>query len=95
MVFDVVYIAVGIRLVNIAMLLYLIHFYSKSYRKIKSDFTTGLMFFSVFLFLQNISAVYFRYLSGANIDVEFTTQNIVLNILQALGLASLVYITRK
>ena len=95
MALEVIHLAIGVRLINIALLVYLMSFYWKSYRKIRSTFTGGLLFFSVLLFLQNLSAIFFRLLSGVDVGDEFSVQNTILNLLQALGLASLVYITRK
>ncbi len=92
---DPIHLAIGFRLVNLVLLAYLIYFYSRSFRKIRSSFTTGLLFFSAILFLQNLSAVFFRLLSGADISDEVSVQNTVLNLMQAMGLSSLVYITRK
>lgn len=95
MALDVIHLAIGIRVINLVMLAYLIFFYGKSFNKIRSSFTAGLVFFSVLLFIQNLSAVFFRLLSGVDIGYEMSVQNTILNIMQALGLASLVYITRK
>lgn len=95
MAFEILHLAIGIRVINIVLLAYLINFYWKGYSKIKSGFTMGLLFFSILLFLQNISAVYFRMLSGVDLSDELSVQNTVLNLLQMGGLSSLVYITRK
>lgn len=95
MALEIIHLALALRFINVLLLIYLIHFYFKSYRKIKSGFTGGLLFFSVLLFLQNISAIYFRALSGVNIGEELSVQNTILNLLQLGGLISLVFITRK
>ncbi len=95
MALEIIHLAIGIRVINLVLLAYLIFFYWKSFSKIKSSVTTGLLFFSVLLFLQNLSAISFRLLSGVDIVDELSVQNSILNLMQALGLASLVYITRK
>jgi len=97
MVLDIIHLAIAIRLINIILLAYLINFYGKGYRRIKSGFTTGLLFFSVLLFLQNVFAVFFRLASGVDYTIldEVSLHNTALNLLQFGGLVSLVYITRK
>lgn len=95
MALDIIHLAIGIRVINLVLLAYLMCFYWKGFRKIRSSFTAGLLFFSVLLFLQNLSAIFFRLLSGVDIGDELSVENSILNLLQALGLVSLVYITRK
>jgi hypothetical protein len=92
---EIIYLAVGIRITNIIILFYLIDFYLRTYSKVKSGFTTGLLFFSVLLLLQNVFAIYFRLLSGVEYNDEISIHNSILNLLQLGGLVSLVFITRK
>ena len=95
MAIEIIHLAIALRLINVILLGYLIHFYWKSYRNIKSGFTGGLLFFSLFIFLQNISAIYFRILSGVDYGDEISLHNTILNLIQLGGLVSLVFITRK
>lgn len=50
------YIAIAVGVINISLLLGLFYIYWNSYRKIKSEFTIGLMYFSLFLLAQNVLA---------------------------------------
>jgi len=56
------YVAVGVGIVNICLLIGLFSIYLKSYREMKSEFTIGLLFFSLVLLLQNIAATIFLFL---------------------------------
>ena len=50
------YVAIGIGAVNILLLFGLLYIYWTSYRKIKSEFTIGLLYFTLVLLLQNVLA---------------------------------------
>ncbi len=50
------YLAIAIGLANIGLLLGLIYTYWTSYKQLKSEFTTGLLLFSLMLLIQNILA---------------------------------------
>jgi hypothetical protein len=94
---DVIHVAVMIRIANAALLVYLMNFYWKNYRKIKSGFTSGLLVFSFLLLLQNVSAIYLRLFSGVDYGVEdeISMHNLFLNVIELGSLTTLVYITRK
>lgn len=53
------YIAIGVGLVNVSLLFGLFYIYWNSYRDMKSEFTVGLLYFTLVLFIQNIAAVVF------------------------------------
>jgi len=53
------YVAIGVGIANICLLLGLFYIYWNSYRDIKSEFTIGLLFFSLVLLVQNIAATGF------------------------------------
>lgn len=95
MTIDIIHLAIVIRVINIIILLYLMAFYWKGYRKIKSGFTGGLLFFSILLFLQNLSAIFFRLISGVEYGDEISLHNTILNLIQMAGLISLAIITRE
>jgi hypothetical protein len=95
MTLEIIHFAIAIRIINLLLLAYLINFYWKSYKNIKSGFTISLFFFVVLLFLQNLSAIYFRLLSGTEYGDEISLHNSILNLIQMGGLIPLVYITRK
>ncbi|MFH1977822.1 MAG: hypothetical protein ABIJ92_00665 [Candidatus Aenigmatarchaeota archaeon] len=95
MSFDIIYFAIGVRIINSLLLLYLVIFYGKTHKKIKSGFTGGLLFFVVLLFLNNVSSVYFRLFSGIDYINGVNFHNSILNLLELGGLIALVYTTRK
>jgi hypothetical protein len=97
MVLEPLHLALAIRVVNLLLLAYLILFYWKGYRKIRSGFTASLLFFVALLFAQNLFAILFRILSGVDYTIldEVSLHNIVLNLLQMGGLAFLANSTRK
>jgi hypothetical protein len=94
---EVFYFALSVRIVGMCLLLYLMHMYWKSYKHIKSDFTAGLLFFALILFLQNLSEVYFRLAVGVDFSVldAVSMYDSIPSLLQVAGLMALVYITRK
>lgn len=95
MALEIIHLAIAVRVINVLLLVYLTNFYWRSYKKIKSGFTAGLLFFAILLLLQNLSAIYLRLLSGAAYGDEISLHNSILNLIQMGGLISLVLITRK
>ncbi|HTX61167.1 MAG TPA: hypothetical protein VMC48_02555 [Methanobacterium sp.] len=51
---SIIYIAIGIGIINIGLLSGLIYFYWGSYKDLKSKFTVGLLYFSGILLAQNV-----------------------------------------
>ncbi len=92
-----IHLAILVRIINMILLAYLIKFYLKSFRKIRSDFTAGLLIFSILLFAQNLFAIPFRLMLGVDYTLldEVSLHNMVLNLLQMGGLAFIVNNTRK
>ena len=60
MINEITIISVGIRVINIVLLSYLLNFYVRNHGKFRSNFTMGLLVFSLLLLIQNISALFFR-----------------------------------
>jgi len=94
------YIAVGVGIANVCLLIGLFYFYWNSYREIKSEFTIGLLFFSLVLLLQNIAATGFLVLlnftgTGAtDIEaIEHLYELLSINIIQLVALSILFKIT--
>lgn len=52
-----IYATIGLGIANIGLLSGLIYFYWESYNQLKSKFTTGLLYFSLILLIQNILAI--------------------------------------
>ena len=52
-----IYIAIGVGIANVCLLSGLVYFYWDSYNQLKSKFTTGLLYFSTILLIENILAI--------------------------------------
>ena len=52
-----IYATIGLGIANIGLLSGLIYFYWESYHQLKSKFTTGLLYFSLILLIQNVLAI--------------------------------------
>lgn len=84
-----------VSIVNIILLIGLLFVYVKNYLKMKATFSLGLILFASLLLIQNLGAVYSQIAM-----IEFYSKPIagfafILNVLEALGLASLAYISWK
>jgi len=53
------YVAIGVGIANVCLLLGLFYIYWNSYRDMKSEFTIGLLYFTLVLLMQNIAATVF------------------------------------
>jgi hypothetical protein len=53
----IIYMAIGVGIANICLLSGLLYIYRESYKLYKSKFTTGLLYFSLILLIQNILLV--------------------------------------
>ena len=53
----IIYIAIGVGIANVCLLSGLVYFYLESYNQLKSKFTTGLLYFSTILLIENILAI--------------------------------------
>lgn len=84
-----------VSVVNILFLIALLVVYVKNYLKLKAPISLGLILFALLFLIQNLGAVYCQ-----NEMIEFYSKPIanfafILNVFEALGLASLVYISYK
>ena len=52
-----IYAAIGVGIANVGLLSGLVYFYWDSYKQLKSKFTTGLLYFSTILLIENILAI--------------------------------------
>lgn len=80
---------------NILLLLILLSVYVKNYKSIKSKFCMGLIIFVAVLLIQNIAALHFQFGGSQSYCGEVAKFNFVLNILEAFGISTLLYITLK
>ncbi|SCG85959.1 hypothetical protein [Methanobacterium congolense] len=94
------YVAIGIGAVNISLLFGLLYIYWTSYKKIKSEFTIGLLYFTLVLLLQNVLAtgvLVMLLISGAGTHnpegMEHLVELFTLNAIQLVALGILFRIT--
>lgn len=85
----------GVQVVNIILLVGLLYVYGSNYRKLRSKYTAGLMFFVGFMLVETLMAVYFdtsmvMYYSTA---AEFNAG--LLQMVKAVGLAILLWISME
>jgi hypothetical protein len=52
-----IYLVIGVEALNIAILLWLVSIYYRSYSKIKSGFTISLLIFSLLILLESVVAI--------------------------------------
>ncbi|MCC7558307.1 MAG: hypothetical protein KO217_06435 [Methanobacteriaceae archaeon] len=95
-------VTVTVGIANICLLLLLISSYWKTYKKLKSGFTIGLLYFSSFLLLQNIMVTSFMafqlFLPPISPFAEVHGPKLplfLINIVQLIALSILFKITRK
>jgi len=82
--------AVTIEIFNVAILLWLMIIYFRSYKKIKSGFTASLLIFSILLTLQSVFAA-LLYATTELCEVGVRTQEVrpILSLVELIGLAAL------
>lgn len=95
------YVAIGVGIANICLLLGLFYIYWNSYQDMKSEFTIGLLFFTLVLLVQNIAATIFLVLlnftvgGGGELEeaIEHLLELFSINIIQFVALSILFKIT--
>lgn len=95
MVMQTIDVATIVSALNVVFLLSLIYIYASNYLKLKSNFGLGLLLFAVLLLLQNLAALYFQLMMIMYYSSAVAGFALVLNSLESLGLACLVYISWK
>ncbi len=84
-----------ISIANVLMSISLLYVYIKNYLKMKLPFTLGLIIFAAIFLLQNLAAIYFQFAMIMYYTKDVAEFALVINTLECLGLASLVYVTYK
>ncbi len=84
-----------ISIVNIILLLALLFIYVRNYKAVKSKFCLGLILFVLVLLAHNIFAVYSELTFMDYCIFEGSKFPLTLNILEMLGIATLLYVTVK
>jgi hypothetical protein len=78
--------------INVVLLVTLITLWSRLYREIRSTFTLGSIIFAGFLLAENVVALWFYFTAPAMPGIAVEVM-MVLQILETLGIATLLYIT--
>jgi hypothetical protein len=95
------YAAAVFALANTVLIIVLLTLYSSSFRKIRSPFTMGLIFFALFFLVQNIAIIIFWYqlyslVPTALAIVEAASPYMtVINLVETIGLISIVRVSMK
>ncbi len=79
--------------INIALLAALGYVYLSNYMKLRSRFALGLAFFASMFLIQNAFALYCQLMMVEYYTPEVSQISLVLNTLEAIGLAALAYIS--
>lgn len=94
------YIAIGLGITNICLLCGLFFIYQRSYRDMKSEFTIGLLYFTMVLLVQNLAATAFLVMlnfSGTGATDEEAIEHLLelfsINLIQFVALSILFKIT--
>jgi hypothetical protein len=80
---------------NVVILVALISVYAKNYLKLRTNFGLGLTLFAALLLLHNLAAVYFQVMMIMYYTSEVAGFAFILNVLEALGLGALAYISLR
>jgi len=86
---DVARVAAG---ANVALLAVLVAVWARSYRQIRSRHTLGALVFALFLLAENALALYY-YFSGLSIAPPAVRAMMILQVLEAVGIAAYTYVT--
>jgi hypothetical protein len=92
---EIYYLSLGINAANVIILLLLLSVYWRNYRHMKSGHTTGLMIFSLLFLATNIVSIHLGIFDWPSRDIEVITHIVGINVIQFLGLLSLLWITWK
>ena len=90
------YLSLGINAANLIILAVLLSIYARNYRHIKSRFNLGLIAFSLLFFIENATSIVVELLFWTAEVFDLAMYHIVLiNVIELLGLLTLLYITRE
>ncbi len=85
----------GMIFINIVLTLALVLIFYKNHKLVRSGMTLGMLFFAGAFLIQNIANFYFYNSLLVQEIFGFTTFHIVVNFLELVGLAALLYISYK
>ena len=92
---EIHYLSLGINTINVIILGLLLYVYTKNYRHIKSKYNMGLVVFSLLFIIENIISIHLGIFSWPYFEMDIITHIVIINVIQLLGLATLLYITWK
>ncbi|MBI4175948.1 MAG: hypothetical protein HY518_01990 [Candidatus Aenigmarchaeota archaeon] len=78
---------------NIILLIPLLYIYISNYKKLKSKYTAGLLFFAGFLLLETLMALYFDTTMVMYYSAAAASNAQIVQIVKAVGLAVLLWIS--
>ena len=78
---------------NVLLLLALLAIYGNSFRKVRAEFTAGLLFFSAFFLVQNLVALYSYIAMFMYFASDVAGLVLIMTIVQTAGLAVLVWMS--
>ena len=89
-------ILVIVNAINLVILSLLLYVYVKNYRITRSRFNLGLLMFSVLFFIENALILHLGLFMWPELISEIVvTHLVIVNVIQTLGLLSLLYVTWK
>ena len=84
-----------VNVINIIILLVLLHLYVRNYNTLKAPFTLGLIVFASFFLLHNLIALSLQFTMSSYYNEDVAGYAILIHILEMLGFATLLYVSRK
>jgi hypothetical protein len=88
-------VSVGINVINVLILAMLISVYFKNYRVLKSSHNKGLLIFSLLFLAENAIQIHLGIFNWPYQAVDIIMHIVVVNVLQLLGLLTLLKVTWK
>jgi len=87
--------SLGLQVLNMVLLSVLIFFYVRNLMKFRSDMTTGLLVFAVFLLVQNVMGLFFGLSSLQSMTDDFENYVFFMNFMETIALLALFWVTWK
>ena len=85
--------SMGLHAINFILLVVLLVIYSSNFRHLKSKYTAGLIFFSAFLLLETVMALFFETTMVMYYSSSAASNANILQIIKAIGLAILLWVS--
>ncbi len=92
---EIHYLSLAVNSANVLILFMLLSVYVRNYRHIKSDYNKGLLVFTALFLSENIISIHLGIFDWPYQAIDIITHIVVINVIQLLGLLSLLKITWK